>query len=77
MNPILEQWIENCKDQIASIEIEFDAYFKTGELGNYYHLEIDEVTNTLSITIFETTKLPNHIVESLKNAVHNSKPKQI
>lgn len=71
----LEEWIQNFNDEVASIEIEFDAQFKTGEIENFYNLEIDEANDTLSITIFETNELPNHIAESLKNAVHNTKPK--
>lgn len=75
MKPGTKKWIENFNLELINIQIEFDAFFLKGKIEDYYKLEADKETGTLSIDISKSNELPKQIADALSDAFIKSAPK--
>lgn len=74
MGANIKKWEENFSQQLAHIQIEFDALFVKGKLGDYYTLEENEAAGVLTLRISGNGILPKQIEDLLVDAFNQSKP---
>lgn len=67
----LEHWKENFLKEVKNIQIEYDAFFKTKRLEDYYQLLLDE-SHEWGLEISE--ELPREIQERLLKLLVTTKP---
>lgn len=69
----LDKWRENFQVEVQNLQIEFDSFFQTKKLNQYYELKIDEVSQNLSLEITDNT-LPKDVKERLIDLFNATKP---
>ena len=69
----LDKWRANFKQEIENLRIEFDSFFQTKKLDQYYDVRIDETNETLFLEITDNT-LPKEIKERLISIFNAAKP---
>ena len=77
MTKEIEEWIRNFDNEVASIEIEFNAYFTNGRIRDYFRIEFDQTSQTPLIHFYEVLDLPKHVQADIINALQRTKPKQL
>ncbi len=55
----LDKWKENFREGIASVQIEFDSFFKNKKLNQFYEIKEDEVSQSLSLVITDNSRCSN------------------
>ena len=71
-----EQWIENLNDQVAVIQIQFDAFLKNRKLTDYFDFHRGENGELKSLHFTKAHALPREIENALTEAFIKSKPIQ-
>lgn len=74
MKANIKEWKENFNQQLAHIQIEFDAFFVEGKIDDYYTLEENEEEGLLTLRISGNGILPKQIEGLLVDAFNQSKP---
>ena len=69
----LKKWIKDFNVKAGRLQIEFDSFFQDSELDDSYSLEIDKVTQNLSLKI-TNRDLPENIKEQLIKILLDTKP---
>jgi hypothetical protein len=69
----LDKWKENFQKEKQNLQIEFDSFFQTKKLNQYYELKVDEVTQNLSLEITDAT-LPKDVQKRLIDLFNATKP---
>ena len=69
----LDKWKANFKLEIENLQIEFDSFFQTKKLDQYYDLRMDETNETLFLEITDNT-LPKEIKERLISIFNATRP---
>lgn len=67
----LEAWKERFNEETKNIQMEFDAFFKSKNLGEWYTLSLDE-SDELSLSISDN--LPREVRERLIKTLLITKP---
>lgn len=67
----LDKWKDNFQNEVKNVAIEFDAFFKTKGLAEYYSLQMD-ASDEWSLKISDD--LPNEIKERLMQVLLSTKP---
>ena len=68
----LDRWKKRFIEEAKSLQIEFDAFFRSSKLDQYYELRIDETCEELEVIIQES--LPHDIKERLIQVLAATKP---
>ncbi|HEY1056098.1 MAG TPA: hypothetical protein VGE24_13210 [Emticicia sp.] len=74
MKTSIKDWKENFNQQLAHIQIEFDALFVKGKIEDYFILEENVETGMLTLRISGNGILPKQIEDLLIDAFNQSKP---
>ena len=76
MNEIqLNKWIKDFEKEVKAIEIEFNAFFLSRKIRDYYSLRVNKASGYLSIDINRRDDLPSEVIDRLTVAYLSSKPK--
>ena len=76
MEKFIEQWLKAFDEQVSSIEIEFNAYFGTGKIRDYFAVEFDHLGKPM-LHFYEILELPHHIHNEIVDALHRTMPKEL
>jgi len=71
----LKQWIENFKQEIKFVEVEFNSFFKKTNLQEFYKINIDNTIGFISIELISREQLPIEIIDAITVALLRSKPR--
>ena len=70
----LTRWRKDFDKEVHFLKIQFDSYFTSKELEDFYIVNVDDVTRTLSISIIDNS-LPKSIEERLIMILSKTRPK--
>ena len=76
MGRLIEQWLEAFDEQVSSIEIEFNAYFRAGKIRDYFAVEFDHLGKPM-LHFYEVLELPDHIQDKIVDALRRTMPKEL
>lgn len=69
----LNLWRQKFEESIKAIEVEFDAFFLSRNISDYYRLSPS--SSNLTLEIDRRDELPVEIVERITHAYLNAKPR--
>lgn len=69
----LTHWRKSFDEEVHFFKIQFDSYFTSKKLEDFYVLNVDNITQTLSISIIDNS-LPKHLQERLIMILSKTRP---
>ncbi len=69
----LDKWMQEFNEKAGSLQIEFDIFFQDSEITDSYKIEVDELTQNLSLVI-TNPGLPAVVKDRLLMLVDQTKP---
>ncbi|MGI8634265.1 MAG: hypothetical protein ACR2KZ_02565 [Segetibacter sp.] len=70
----IDKWKENFEAGLATIKIEFDAFFLKKKLDEFYSLNTDETSHNLELEILHSNDLPEEMKDRITEAFLNARP---
>jgi hypothetical protein len=70
----LDKWRNAFTSEVQNLQTEFDAFFLTKKLDEFYTLKVDEASQTLLLEITNKDELPKEIEDRLTQIYFRTQP---
>jgi hypothetical protein len=70
----LDKWRNTFTSEVQNLQTEFDAFFLTKKLDEFYTLKVDEASQTLLLEITNKDELPKEIEDRLTQIYFRTQP---
>ena len=70
----LTRWRHNFNSELQQLQTEYDAFFQSKRLSDFYELEEDEGEQNLQLKILHENELPKEISNMLMKILEQTKP---